>query len=204
MFIAAPSGTSPFETDPAPTRKFARLGTCIHRVAILMACCALACVVGCTKAEFIYVTRLATAAAGYESPPPPSNTATQPDLSVTPVSTKANPPGLSLSTYTPTAAFLGNQIAIVGGATGTSTNPHGSILVRETNCSLTQYDISYGSSGLYGSSSSLYATLPNADAYLHQISRLTTTAGCIPERLQQSSPGHPVRPLCPSGARQRR
>ena len=100
----------------------------------------------------------------------------------------AGPP--TLGTYTPRAAFLGNQTAIVGGAIGTSSAPTGAILVREANCTLTQYGIG----NVNGTMSTITATLPNADAYLHKLSGLTTTAGTFPKGCADRTKGIPSAP----------
>ena len=101
---------------------------------------------------------------------------------------EASPP--LLSTYTPTAPFLGNQTAIVGGALDTSSAPSGAILVRETNCTLTQYGIGK----VNGTMSTITATLPNADAYLHKLSGLTTTVGTFPKGCADRTKGIPSAP----------
>ncbi len=98
---------------------------------------------------------------------------------------------LALASFTPTAAFFGNQVAILGGTGVSSTDPGAALLVRESNCSLTQYAVSYGVQGAYGSSSSIVATLPNVDAYLHQLAGLSGTAGTFPKGCSNRSLGTP-------------
>ena len=80
------------------------------------------------------------------------------------------------SSYVPSVPLRGNQSVIVGGAFGTAANQNGAILVRETNCSLTQYVV--GTSN--GSASTITSTLRNAQSFLHTLSGLAGTAGTFP------------------------
>lgn len=84
---------------------------------------------------------------------------------------------VTLETYTPKMPFRGNQLAIVGGALDTATSRTGAILVRQADCSLTQYGIG----NVNGTASTITQVLPGADAYLHRISGLTTTPGTFPK-----------------------
>ncbi len=94
---------------------------------------------------------------------------------------------ISLQSFTPTVPFRGNQVAIVGGALDTDNSQTGAILVRQSNCSLTQYGIGTVS----GSASTVTHVLPGADAYLHQLSGLTTTPGTFPRGCVDRSLGVP-------------
>ena len=96
----------------------------------------------------------------------------------------------TLATFTPTAPLRGNQLAIVGGAQSTPSSPTGAILVRESNCTLTQYEIG----NVNGTTSTITSTLPNADAYLHLLSGLTTTAGAFPRGCVDRTKGVPSAP----------
>jgi hypothetical protein len=149
---------------------------------------------GCDKNDPYFQVAL-QAETGTYNPPIPNKSSQDIPLAFapglgTPVR-KAVGGGVTLATFTPTAAFYGNQTAITGGAVGTQSEPSSAILVRESNCSLTHYAISYGSAGVYGSSSSIVATLPNADSYLHQLSGLTSTAGTFPKGCSNRSLGTP-------------
>ncbi|MDZ4842228.1 MAG: VCBS repeat-containing protein [Hyphomicrobium aestuarii] len=94
---------------------------------------------------------------------------------------------IELSSYTPTAAFRGNQAAIAGGALSTPAARTGAILVREANCSLTQYGIG----NVAGTASTITAVLPNADAYLHRLSGITAPAGTFPRGCADRTKGLP-------------
>ncbi len=93
---------------------------------------------------------------------------------------------ISHGSYTPTAAFLGNQLAIVGAALDAPNALTGTLLVRENNCSLTQYAIG---------SETISTTLPNADAYLHNVSGMSSTAGGFPNNCDNRTLGIPSAPL---------
>ncbi len=95
---------------------------------------------------------------------------------------------ISLRTFTPTAPFRGNQVALVAGALDSGTTFTSAILVREPNCSLTQYAITPAAAP----ATSISATLPGAGTYLHQLAGLTTMPGrfprgCIDRRLGQAA-----------------
>ncbi len=94
---------------------------------------------------------------------------------------------VSLTSFTPTAPFRGNQVAIVGGALDTDNAQTGTLLVRQTDCSLTQYAIG----PVNGTTSTITHVLPGADAYLHQLSGLTTTPGTFPRGCVDQSLGVP-------------
>ena len=83
----------------------------------------------------------------------------------------------SLSTFTPTAAFLGNQSMLVGGALNPGSRLAGTLLARESNCSLTQYSFADTADG----ATPVLTSLPGLDAYAHRISGLTTAAGVFPK-----------------------
>lgn len=114
--------------------------------------------------------------------------------SATPLRQKSNLPTsnlaasspLSHSSYTPTAAFLGNQLAIVGAALDAPNTPTGTLLIRENNCSLTQYAIG---------SETITTTLPNADAYLHTVSGTSSPAGSFPNGCDNRTLGVPSAPV---------
>lgn len=93
---------------------------------------------------------------------------------------------ISTSAYTPTAAFLGNQLAIVGAALDAPNTPTGTLLVRENNCSLTQYAIG---------SETIVTTLPIADNYLHTVSSMSSKAGSFPNGCDNRSLGTPSAPV---------
>lgn len=80
---------------------------------------------------------------------------------------------VTLDSFTPTAAFRGNQSAIVGGALSAPASFTGSFVVREANCSLTQYSLATA----VVAGSAITATLPNAEAHLRRISGLTPGSG---------------------------
>ena len=80
---------------------------------------------------------------------------------------------LTLASYTPTAAFRGNQVAVIGAAPNPTSATTSALLLRENDCSLTLYAINTA----LGASTSITATLPGAGAYLHKLAGLTTTAG---------------------------
>jgi FG-GAP-like repeat len=188
-----------FWTNPARIRWQGILRKVLRTSGLLAAGFMLVVTAGCTKWDPIFAKGVTNPGSDYQNTATASNTNGLADNPNRSVALKANPPGLSLASYTPTAAFFGNQMAIVGDATSTTNNPHGSILVRESNCGLTQYDISYGSSGLYGSASSLFATLPGVDSYLHRISGLTTTAGVFPKGCSNRTLGTPSAPYAHLG-----
>jgi FG-GAP-like repeat len=170
-----------------------------NRLSKLMLICFLAGIsFGCDKNSPFFIANASSSGPKFQAP---VQTASSPVLATSPLALglKANGPGISLETYTPGAAFFGNQMSVIGGVTGTATNPSGAILVREANCSLTQYGISYGTSGAYGTGSSLVATLPNADAYLHQISGLSTTPGTFPKGCVNRTLGMPSAPYAHLG-----
>ncbi len=93
---------------------------------------------------------------------------------------------ISTSAYTPTAAFLGNQLAIVGAALDAPNTPTGTLLVRENNCSLTQYAIG---------SETIITTLPNADTYFHVVSGMSSTVGSFPNGCDNRTLGTPSAPV---------
>ena len=95
---------------------------------------------------------------------------------------------ITLRTFTPTAAFRGNQVALVAGTLDTPTTNTSSILVREADCSLTQFAIT----PVNAPATSITAMLSGAHIYLHQLAGLTTTPGrfprgCVDRRLGQVS-----------------
>lgn len=95
-----------------------------------------------------------------------------------------------LSAFTPTAAFLGNQSAFVGAALKPSSTLAGSLLVRESNCSVTQYAFADTADGAVPS----LTKLPGFDAYARKISGLTTPAGTFPEGCADRRLGTPSAP----------
>ena len=81
----------------------------------------------------------------------------------------------TLSSFTPTAAFRGNQTALVGAALNPSSPVAGSVLVRESDCTLTQYAYATYLVGITPTK------LPGFEASVHKLSGLTTTAGTFPK-----------------------
>jgi FG-GAP-like repeat len=154
---------------------------------------------GCDKPDTQFIRSTARATITFGNPIGAQNVIPIDLAKSADLKTKAIDPSITLGIYTPTAAFYGNQMAVVGGATGTASNPSGAILVREANCSLTQYGISYGTTGVYGTASSVVASLPNADAYLHQISGLKSTAGTFPKGCSNRTLGVPSAPYAHLG-----
>ena len=81
----------------------------------------------------------------------------------------------TLTSFTPTAAFRGNQTALVGAALNPSSPVAASVLVRESDCTLTQYAYAAFLDG------TTPTKLPGFEVYAHKISGLTTTAGTFPK-----------------------
>jgi hypothetical protein len=95
---------------------------------------------------------------------------------------------LTLSSYTPTAAFRGNQVAVIGAAPVQTSVVTSALLLREDNCSLTQYSVANAANV----TTTITAILPGAGAYLHKLAGLTTTTGtfakgCVDHALGVSS-----------------
>jgi hypothetical protein len=118
--------------------------------------------------------------------PPPSSVTGHPGAKAV---TAATP--TSLSTFTPTAAFQGSQSILVGGALNPGSRLAGTLLARESNCSLTQYSFADTADG----ATPALTILPGLDAYAHRVSGLTTAAGVFPKGCTEprlgtaSSPG---------------
>ena len=109
---------------------------------------------------------------GNENPPKPPPF---PDLLKSNVPSPSFAPGDpdDLRTFTPFAAIRGNQVVVVGGALDTPALQTGALLIRESDCSLTQYAVRNPS----GTASTILATLPDADEYLHKLTGLSTVPG---------------------------
>lgn len=95
-----------------------------------------------------------------------------------------------LSAFTPTASFLGNQTGLVGAALNPPSALAGALLVRESNCSLTQYSFTDTPDG----ATPTLTTSPGFDAYVHKISSLATTAGAFPKGCADRRLGTPSAP----------
>ena len=95
-----------------------------------------------------------------------------------------------LSAFTPSAPFLGNQTGLVGAALKPTSTLAGSLLVRESNCTLTQY--SFADTADFAMPS--LTKLPGFDAYVHKISGLTTAAGAFPKGCADRRLGTPSAP----------
>ena len=95
-----------------------------------------------------------------------------------------------LSAFTPSAPFLGNQTGLVGAALNPSSSLAGSLLVRESDCSLTQYSFADTPDNAVPS----LTKLPGFDAYVHKISGLTTPAGAFPKGCADRRLGTPSAP----------
>ena len=86
----------------------------------------------------------------------------------------------SFGAFVPHAAFLGNQTVLIGGVFAAPNSPSFSVLVRESNCSLTLGALS----NITESGSTLIAQLPDADRQLRVLAGLTGagsySGGCSP------------------------
>ena len=90
-----------------------------------------------------------------------------------------------MSSFTPYAAFQGNQTAIVGRASETTPGKGDSALVRANGCALSQY--SYPDRSTSGSGSSF--TFTGAEAYFRQLAGLAAVPASYPKGCTDRSLG---------------
>ena len=81
-----------------------------------------------------------------------------------------------LRTFTPFSPIRGNQVVIVGAALAAPALQTGALLVRESDCSLTQYAVRE----IAGATRRSWRRSPDADAYLHGLTGYPTTACVFP------------------------
>jgi hypothetical protein len=101
--------------------------------------------------------------------------------------------GITLASFTPSAPVLGNGLAVVGGATGSSAAPALGILMRQPDCGLNQLLLHVPAG------SPTVTTLPDVGAYLHALSGLETTPGVFPEGCRDDDLGVPAGPAVSLG-----